>query len=736
MKYSFRQLFFFDVVVVNVPFCLQLPLMSHPATFLTFQSMNGVMYTGCDMNTTLEDMTMLSKQCDFVLAAIGNPSVDPNNCTAFGVLGALDAALLDQPAYGSEVMHSAIGNEHGLMAGKVIVVHGCGNVGATVAAELAASGATVYTFDLLAHRANVPGCINISDETPGATLHPNWWDTKCDALVPCSSSGLFTNEVASEIDTRFIIGATNLPFANSSAYDTATSRGARYIPEGCTSAGAVIVDSVEHFDSDSFAASKPQDLYGFVREVVAKKTARLLKEESRTPVEAVQHLVARQEGNRPAIGSLFTNWLLDSAQKAEEAALKAKSTQKAATKSMPRMAQMQRPFSSSAAPGPTEEEAAMKHLPYGAEGTGYYSEATKGCFDVIANAKPLVLEAVRRALASRQAKHTVGTPFHVADFGTADAGTSLPLICEVVRAVRLAEGPATPIVVCYEDQPANDWNSVFKRVHGLLKSDDEEPFMKWGDDNVFVLAAGTSFYKPCFPAQTLDLAFSATAMHWLSVTPQFLPDALHSACSNDLGASTAFAQQAAKDWLRVMTLRENELKRGGQLVLVNFAKDEQGQFLGETARLKHSMHRTFAELWERLVTPEEFEATNFPNQYRSLEDTMAPFETNGGALASSMAVVSAKTEVVSCPFFDAFHGLGANANYAFAGDAAGHAKNYVPTTRTWSNSTFLAGVAGRAPLEQTAIVDELFKTYEQRVFEAPGEHAMDYVHAYAHMEKK
>ena len=115
---------------------------------------------------------------------------------------------------------------------------------------------------------------------------------------------------------------------------------------------------------------------------------------------------------------------------------------------------------------------------------------------------------------------------------------------------------------------------------------------------------------------------------------------------------------------------------------------------------------------------------------------MAPFETNGGALASSMAVVSAKTEVVSCPFFDAFHGLGANANYAFAGDAAGHAKNYVPTTRTWSNSTFLAGVAGRAPLEQTAIVDELFKTYEQRVFEAPGEHAMDYVHAYAHMEKK
>jgi hypothetical protein len=699
------------------------------------------MYTGCDMNTTLDDMKLLAAQCDFVLAAIGNPAVDPNTCTAYGVLGALDAALL-----------GAASEQGATMAGQVVVVHGCGNVGATVAEELAAAGATVYTVDLLARRAEVKGCVNISDGTPGSVQHPAWWKLPCDALVPCSKSGLFTADVAGEIQARFIVGATNLPFANAQAYAAATDRGAQYVPEGCTSAGAVIVDSVEHFDRNAFVASEPQSLYHFVRDVVAKKTTKLLeqpgttqggqgdgvKTSRRTPLEAVQHLMA--SGHRgPAIGAQFTPWLEAAAKAQAAAAAKPNLGPSPPTKPAQLQPKLQRAFST--APDAEEaEEAALKHSPYGAEGAGYYSEATKGCYDVMDNAKPMVLEAVRRALASRQALCTAGTPFHVADFGTADAGTSMPLLRAVVRAVRLAEGPATPIVVCYEDQTTNDWNSVFKRVHGLLPGSDES-FLSWGDDQVFALASGTSFYKPCFPARTLDVSFSATAMHWLSVTPQPIPDALHSACSQDGPAAAAFEQQAAQDWQRIMGLRAQELKPGGQLVLVNFAKDDDGQFLGKSARLPQSMHHTLAALWQGLVTPQEFEATNFPNQYRSLDATLAPFAPGRGALAATMATVSAKTAVVPCPYFDAYHRLGAFSaagapSYAFAGDAASHAANYVPTTRTWSNSTFLAGVsASRAPQEQAALVDALFGAYEQRVAAAPSDHAMDYVHAYVHFEK-
>ena len=69
-------------------------------------------------------------------------------------------------------------------------------------------------------------------------------------------------------------------------------------------------------------------------------------------------------------------------------------------------------------------------------------------------------------------------------------------------------------------------------------------------------AVGTSFYKPCFPAGTVDVSFSATAMHWLSSVPCTIPDALHSACSEDPTALAAFEAQAAKDWEHIMKLRE------------------------------------------------------------------------------------------------------------------------------------------------------------------------------------
>ena len=51
-------------------------------------------------------------------------------------------------------------------------------------------------------------------------------------------------------------------------------------------------------------------------------------------------------------------------------------------------------------------------------------------------------------------------------------------------------------------------------------------------ENVYAVASGTSFYNQALP-NFVDLAFSATAMHWLSRLPGQIPDALHSACTND-----------------------------------------------------------------------------------------------------------------------------------------------------------------------------------------------------------
>lgn len=314
-----------------------------------------------------------------MLAAIGNPDIDPNVCTAFGVVGALEAAL------GADCK------------GKTLVVHGCGNVGATVAREMAEKGATVYTIDMDPERANISRCINISGiDTP-------WFTIPCDAIVPCSKSGLFTAEIAAKIDTKAIIGATNLPFLTDEAYSIAESRGVCYIPEGVSSAGAVIADSVEHFDKEGFGSAAPETMYEFVRATVARKTETLLEHSLHahsqiSPVAAISKSAdAGKEGvlrDDVPVGLHFSSWCSQ-----QEQAVAALSSSPSPS---PPQKQQVRTFSAAAAAVEVVEEAELKHTPFGEDGAGYYSEATKGCYDVIANAQEIVTGAVDRVLATRQ----------------------------------------------------------------------------------------------------------------------------------------------------------------------------------------------------------------------------------------------------------------------------------------------------------------------------------------------
>lgn len=96
-------------------------------------------------------------------------------------------------------------------------------------------------------------------------------------------------------------------------------------------------------------------------------------------------------------------------------------------------------------------EDTQKHTPYGSDGSGLYSLATRGCYDVMRNAKNDVLAASERALAAYQRRGDKGA-FVVADYGTADGGTSMPLMAEVLKVLRERAGPELPLLVVYEDQ--------------------------------------------------------------------------------------------------------------------------------------------------------------------------------------------------------------------------------------------------------------------------------------------
>ncbi|XP_032243202.2 methyltransferase LUC1 [Nematostella vectensis] len=365
------------------------------------------------------------------------------------------------------------------------------------------------------------------------------------------------------------------------------------------------------------------------------------------------------------------------------------------------------------------------HIPYGSDGSGFYSDNTKGCYDVIEEALPLVLKAASITATPKD------STFTIVDYGCADGGTSMPLMYALVKLLR-ENDEKMPIHIVYEDQPVNDFKSVFMRLQGLIPG----PRSYLLDfKNIFMTASGTSFFSQCLPANSVTLGFSATAMHWLHDKPCDITGALHHTMISDPKEKELFARQAAIDWETILLHRAAELRPGCSMVLVQFAVDEEGQFLGNTKDTPVSMHHQMRDLWQGLVddgtiTKDEFLKTNFNNYYRTMSEYKKPFEDEDSAVRKAgLEIVSMKTGIVPCPYRQKW--------LKEKGDPSEFAKWYIPTLRTWSNSTYRSGLSDdRSDKEKDAIVDEFFRRYEADVATDPSRHGMNYVHCYMVIKKR
>jgi len=231
-------------------------------------------------------------------------------------------------------------------------------------------------------------------------------------------------------------------------------------------------------------------------------------------------------------------------------------------------------------------------------GGGVYSLATIGAKDVIDRAMPRVLSAIDSMRAARLQDDVHWT---FSDMGCADGGTSLDLWRTVINHLR--DNDARDIQIIYADQANNDFNALVKILHGLTEFDAYLPQF----ENVRVLESGASFYTPILPANSLDLGFSATAMHWLSTLPCRLSEHVHM-----VGA---------------VGQRAREMRSGAKLVLVNFCIDEEGRHLGHTGGV--NMFERFNANWQSLldqgtIDADEYHAMTLPQYYNTVEEFSAP----------------------------------------------------------------------------------------------------------------
>ena len=353
-------------------------------------------------------------------------------------------------------------------------------------------------------------------------------------------------------------------------------------------------------------------------------------------------------------------------------------------------------------------------------GGGHYSTATKGCKDVIDAATPLVLDAIRRMPDTR-----ASSTFTLTDMGCADGGTSIDMVRQATAAVR-ARWPHLPICVVYADQPRNDYNSLFYLIHGLT------PVPTYLDEieDLYVLASATSFFRPILPPGTLDLGFSATAMHWLSRKPCDLTN--HVQAVGAAGAElAAFTEQGQRDWEAILLQRSRELVIGGRLVLVNFCRDEAGRYLGNTGGV--NMFDTFNALWRRFaaegtISSDEYLGTTFAQYYKTVDEFTRPLSGSASPVyRAGLRLEQCETRVVPCPFA---------AEFRQHGDAERFAHDYIPTLRSWTESTFLGALSPNRPLEERqAIIDRYYGAYEASVRTNPVGHGMDLVHIYMTIAK-
>lgn len=374
------------------------------------------------------------------------------------------------------------------------------------------------------------------------------------------------------------------------------------------------------------------------------------------------------------------------------------------------------------------------HVPIGKDGEGEYTASTKGCFDVIDTATPLVLKQIKK---QPLRPFGVGSPaYHIADYGTADAGTSLGLLSRMVQAVRHRSDEKKDVVIHYEDQLTNEWQSVFNHALGLKTVSDAygntipNPYAL---RNVYVEACGVGFHNQCYPSASIDFGVSFTAMHWLSRFPSSMRGGPHMHAARCDAAPEPERDQAASDWTAILRARAAELVPGGRFVCVNFCKSSDGHFLGQTD-VGASMWDSFQASWDGLkeaglIDEEERLGVSFPNYYRTKDEFLAGIEGDE-EIAKRLKVVSIEERVVRCPYRELYVAGKSNKS------PREYAEWFVPTTKTWSHSTFKSGLkSSRSEDEKEEIMSQFWENYTSLVVKNPKVHGMDYVHAYIVFEK-
>ncbi|OBI78079.1 SAM-dependent methyltransferase [Mycobacterium sp. E740] len=293
-------------------------------------------------------------------------------------------------------------------------------------------------------------------------------------------------------------------------------------------------------------------------------------------------------------------------------------------------------------------------------------------------------------------------PFVIADYGASTGHNSLLPICAAIAVLRNRTRTDHSTLVVHTDVPENDFTALFRTL-----AEDPDTYLS-KDAATFASAIGRSFYSQIMPSSSVHLGWSSWAVHWLSRVPAPIPDHVHIAYSRDEKLRAAYARQAAQDWQEFVAFRGRELRRGGRLVVMTTAVDDDGE-IGYRPLFSALVDALEELTAARLLTTDEVLAMGIPIIGRSKSDFLAPFAPKGRF---------EQLEIEHLEVFDA--GDRFFQQYQVDGNAAAFGAQWAAFCRAAVFPTLVGGLAGGAADPRSAeLVDRLEAGLAARLAAAP-----------------
>jgi SAM dependent carboxyl methyltransferase len=293
-----------------------------------------------------------------------------------------------------------------------------------------------------------------------------------------------------------------------------------------------------------------------------------------------------------------------------------------------------------------------------------------------------------------------GRALVMVDYGSATGRNSADPVRTIIEVVR-RRAAALPIVVFHNDQPANDFSSLF----AWLESPQGYPHAAEG---VFAYGSGRSFYGRVFPDEYVDIGWSANAGHWLSRVPETIPDHI---CyrRGASGLDEPFSRQATEDWTRFVEHRAHELRVGGRMVVSIVSVDDHGSSGGD--HFLDVVNEALLELMQAdRLRRDEYTRMAIATYIRTVDDLEAPFRD--GPSSRALVLEEHAVTVVSDPLGD---------RYDATGDAVAYATAHASWLRGLSEPSLIGALdPDRTPEAAAAFANDLYASVAARLTRDPS----------------